>query len=248
MTSPVAKSFSWHRESTFEPIQTIELDQVTFSYGDGSPAIFSNLSFTLPVNSAPLFITGNGGSGLSTLLKILAVLIQPQSGRYLINGKDTTEMSFEEFLPIRMQIGYSFDIGGLFANRTLHDNLTLPLLYHKIMSADEAEDLAKTWAVEFGFERQASQRPAVVSGGLRKLVCVLRAFIMNPRMMVMDDPFTGIGMDASRKLVRMIQDRRESGALKHVFLTSRDEVWPHWLGCDSIFVDNGALRMEQRAA
>lgn len=228
-------------------IESIRFQDVTYAYDPTLAPVFEKMSFDMPVTS-PIFITGSGGSGLSTLLKLLAVLIQPQSGHYFINGQDTTEMSFEEFLPMRMQIGYSFDFGGLFANRTLHDNLTLPLLYHKICTPEEADAQARAWAVEFGFERQALQRPALVSGGLRKLICVLRAFIMNPQMVVMDDPFTGIGMDSSRKLVRMIQERREVGALKHVFLTSRDEVWPHWLGCDSIFVEGGKVRVEERKA
>jgi phospholipid/cholesterol/gamma-HCH transport system ATP-binding protein len=226
-------------------IESLRFEDVTYAYDVGLAPVFDKMSFEMPVSS-PIFITGSGGSGLSTLLKLLAVLIQPQTGSYFINGRDTTEMSFEEFLPMRMQIGYSFDFGGLFANRTLHDNLTLPLLYHKMCTPEEANEQARAWAIEFGFERQAFQRPALVSGGLRKLICVLRAFIMNPQMVVMDDPFTGIGMDSSRKLVRMIQERREAGGLKHVFLTSRDEVWPHWLGCDSIFVDGGKVRVEER--
>lgn len=229
-----------------DSIETLKFENVDFHYEDGD-SVFQNLSFEIPVNGN-IFVTGTAGGGLSTFLKLLVVLLQPQSGRYLVNGFDTTNMSFEEFLPIRMKIGYSFDYGGLFANRTLHDNLTLPLLYHKIATPSEANEIVARLASEFGFERQARQRPAMVSGGLRKLICVLRAFVMHPQMVVMDDPFTGIGMDASRKLVRLIQERRDAGELKHVFLTSRDEVWPHWLGCDSVVVDRDSIHIEQRQA
>lgn len=227
-------------------IQALKFEALSFAYQEGS-AVFRDLSVELPLNSN-IFVTGSPGSGQSTFLKILAVLVQPQTGSYFINGQDATQMSFEEFLPIRMQIGYSFDYGGLFANRTLHDNLTLPLLYHNVCSADEADEQVREMAVYFDFERQANQRPAMVSGGLRKLICVLRAFILRPQMAVLDDPFTGIGMDASRKLVRLIQERKEMGELKHVFLTSRDDVWPHWIGCDSLFIDRGAFRFEERKA
>ncbi len=88
----------------------------------------------------------------------------------------------------------------------------------------------------------------MVSGGLRKLICVLRAFILHPELVALDDPFTGIGMDASRKLVRLIQERKEAGELKHVFLTSRDEVWPHWIGCDSMHIERNAIRFDERKA
>jgi ABC-type transporter Mla maintaining outer membrane lipid asymmetry ATPase subunit MlaF len=225
-------------------IESVGFEGLTFFYESDRP-VFDELTFDVPMG-LNLYVTGSGGAGLSTFLKLIGVLIQPQQGRVVVNGKDTSEMSFEEFLPYRSKIGYSFDFGGLFANRTLHDNLILPLLYHKVCSVDEAHEQARRLAVEFGFERQAQQRPALVSGGLRKLICVLRAFIMHPQMMVMDDPFTGIGMEASRKIVRMIQERREAGELKHVFLTSRDEVWPHWLGCDSLFIEQGKPRLEER--
>ncbi len=227
-----------------ELIESIRFEGLSFSYDNERP-VFDNLTFDVPMG-LNIYITGSGGAGLSTFLKLLGVLIQPQTGRVVINGRDTSEMSFEEFLPYRSKMGYSFDFGGLFANRTLHDNLILPLLYHKVCSMDEAHEQAKNLAVDFGFERQAQQRPALVSGGLRKLICVLRAFIMQPQMMIMDDPFTWIGMDASRKVVRMIQERREAGGLKHVFLTSRDEVWPHWLGCDFLFIEQGKPRFEER--
>src|SRR5690606_33550704 len=115
-----------------------------------------------------IFVTGKPGGGQSTLLKLIAVLVQPQSGSFFINDHDTTEMSFEEFLPIRLKIGYSFDYGGLFANRTLRENLMLPLLYHKICSESEAAERAQAFAEEFFFSSQEHQRPAMVSGGLRK--------------------------------------------------------------------------------
>lgn len=232
--------------SSLSSIDSLSFEDVVFGYDSDRP-VFDHFSFDVPMNRN-IFVTGTAGSGQSTFLKLLAVLLMPTQGRYLVNGQDTGEMSFEEFLPIRTKIGYSFDFGGLFANRTLHDNLILPLLYHKICSPDEADEQARGLAAEFGFERQARQRPAMVSGGLRKLICVLRAFIMRPQMMVMDDPFTGIGMDASRKVVRIVQERRESGELKHIFLTSRDEVWPHWIGCDSLFIDQGKIRFEERKA
>jgi phospholipid/cholesterol/gamma-HCH transport system ATP-binding protein len=217
-----------------------------FGY-DAQNSVFKNLTLDVPLNRN-VFITGETGAGQSTFLKLLAVMLQPQSGHYFINGHDSVQMSFEDFLPIRMKIGYSFDYGGLFANRTLHDNLTFPLLYHKIFPIAEANEYVRQLAVDFEFSRQAHQRPANVSGGLRKLTCVLRAFIMNPEMIVLDDPFTGIGTDASRKLVRMIQDRRDAGQLKHVYMSSRDEVWPHWIGCDSLFINHDSVRFEERKA
>ena len=175
----------------------------------------------------------------------MAVLVQPQAGRYFINGVDTTELSFEEFLPYRRRIGYTFDYGGLFANRTLFENLALPLLYHKILSETaitaRIDELART----FRFENQLVQRPAAVSGGLRKLACVLRSFLLDPEMIVMDDPFTGIGPDASYKLIDLISEARRTRGLRHIFLTSREDVWARRLGGQTLWIEHEEISVRE---
>ena len=222
-------------------IETLRFEKAKFAYEEGQP-IFNSLEVDVPMNEC-IFVSGPNGSGQSTFLKLLAVLVQPQGGHYFINGVDTTEMSFEEFLPFRRQIGYTFDYGGLFSNRTLLDNLSLPLVYHKISTEAEAEDEIRQLAEKFKFVNQLGQRPAAVSGGLRKLVCVLRSFLMKPEMIVMDDPFTGIGPDGSTKLVELIHAKRTTGELKHVFLTSREESWAGRMGCKTLWIDQEKLRL-----
>ena len=217
-------------------ISSLQFVGARFSYEDQAP-IFSDLSMSISTGKN-VFVTGPHGSGQSTFLKLVGVLLQPQKGQYLINGQDTSQMSFEEFLPYRHLIGYTFDYGGLFANRTVLQNLTLPLLYHKLKSFEEAEHDVRTLASKFKFGNQLDQRPAAVSGGLRKLACVLRAFMMNPEMMVMDDPFTGVGNENAEKLIDFMVQKRTSGRLKHVFMSSRESTWPAILGCETLWLEN----------
>ncbi len=232
----------------FDGFKRLRFESMSFVYETGGPLVFEDFTADLPLGKN-VFVTGSAGSGQSTLLKILAVLVQPQSGRYYINEFNTTEMSLEEFLPIRLKIGYSFDLGGLMVNRTLRENLMLPLLYHKICGDEEAAERARKLAEEFGFKGQLDMRPAMVSGGLRKLITVLRAFILRPEMAILDDPFTGIGIDAARKVVRLIHERRETGELKHVFLTSRDGSWIRELDCVTLAVGRHSIELqEERAA
>ena len=227
-------------------IESLIFQSAQFHYEPAKP-IFKSLTVNVPLNCL-MFVTGPNGSGHSTFLKLLAVLMQPCQGSYLINGQDTTQMSFEEFLPLRRQIGYTFDFGGLFANRTLLDNLALPLLYHDLKTRDEAHAEIRALAKDFKFENQLDQRPAAVSGGLRKLACVLRSFLMGPEMMVLDDPFTGIGTESSKKLVELIIERRASNELRHVFLTSREEIWPARLGCRTLWIEKEQLELREGAA
>lgn len=222
-----------------DSIESMTLEKVSFSY-EGSQSLFVDFSLDVPVNKI-IRLVGQAGGGQSTLLKLLAVLLRPTSGRYLMNGSDTTEMSFEEFLPFRKKIGFTFDYGGLFANRTLRENISLPLMYHKIYPREEIDEKVNRYISEFRFSTQADLRPASVSGGLRKLVCLLRALIAEPEMLVMDDPFTGLDVESAHRIIEQIQNRRSQGGLKHVFFSSRDEVYPKRLGYESLCIGEGGV-------
>ena len=219
-------------------IRSLELKDVTFGYKDATAPMFENLSVVLPVGEN-ILVSGAVGQGTSTFLKLLAVVHQPQSGSVLVNGLDTSQMSFEEFLPLRTKIGYTFDYGGLFANRSLLDNMTLPLLYHKSFSFEESRQRGIDLANHFGFYNKLAERPASVTGGLRKLVSVLRTLLMNPEMLVMDDPFMGVDPQNVARLIKILNDRRERGDIKHIFLTSRDQNWPKELGCKRLLLHEG---------
>jgi phospholipid/cholesterol/gamma-HCH transport system ATP-binding protein len=227
-------------------IETLRFENVTFGYSATRP-VFDKLNFDFPVGKI-VMVDGAPGSGQSTFLKLLAVLMQPNSGSYFVNDLDTSQMSFEQFLPLRRLMSYTFDHGGVFANRTLLDNLTLPLLYHKICSVEEAVAEATALSKEFGFFRQIDDRPAAVSGGLRKLICTLRSFMQKPQMLVMDDPFTGLDGESVKKLIALIQSRRESGMLKQVFLTSRDETWAKKLEHDTLILNHGKIEFHENSA
>jgi phospholipid/cholesterol/gamma-HCH transport system ATP-binding protein len=228
-------------------VKSIEFKDVTFGYKDAEGPMFENLSAVLPVGEN-ILVSGDVGQGTSTFLKLLAVVHQPQQGSVLINGLDTSQMSFEEFLPLRTKIGYTFDYGGLFANRSLLDNMTLPLMYHKSFSFEESRQRGIDLATHFGFYNKLSERPASVTGGLRKLVSVLRTLLMTPEMLVMDDPFMGVDPQNIARLIKILHDRRERGDIKHIFLTSRDVNWPKQLGCKEIVLQEGRFDFKDLSA
>lgn len=227
-------------------IQSLVFENAGFAY-EGATRIFSELSVELPLGRNVL-VTGPAGNGQSTFLKLVAVLLQPEEGSLLINGQNTTEMSFEEFQPLRRLIGYSFDSGGLFANRTLHDNMTLPLLYHKMMEPEMAEEKVRKIAERFRFKNVLGLRPASVSGGLKKTVTILRALLLKPELLVMDDPFTGVDQESAKELVGLLSELREAGTLKHVYLTSREDNWAAKLGCDHLLINKGKIALAERKA
>ncbi len=193
-------------------------------------------------------VGGASGSGKSAFLKILAGIINPVRGSYFLNSSDASAMSFEQFLPYRKRIGYSFDFGGILANRTLWDNLMLPLLYHGEVPIDDAKKRVGELVDRFGLTSATDRRPASVSGGMRKACVVARAFVMDPEMVILDDPFVALDADVTRSLLMLIRERRAMGRLKHVFFTSRGDATTNEIATCTLTIESDAIQVSAKSA
>jgi ABC-type lipoprotein export system ATPase subunit len=191
-----------------------------------------------------VWVKADSGAGRSTLLQLMAGLLNPQKGKYLINDVNVAEMSFEEFLPYRLAIGYGFDFGGLIHNRTLLENVTLPLVYHKICTAKEAKEKAEHYFLKLGVFKLKNQRPSLVPGGVRKLTCLIRALIMDPELLLLDDPSVGLGQETSLKFFDCIHELRKNGQAQHVFISSFDEQLMSCLAHREIYLDCGQIHLD----
>lgn len=220
-------------------IESLKFEGVSFAH-DGQDPIVQNVDFDFPMNEI-LWVNAEEGAGKSSLLQILAGLQIPQSGKYLINGENVVDMSFEEFLPYRLQIGYAFDYGGLINNRSLFDNLMLPLLYHKIVSPEEAKERVQSMFNDFGISNVAHERPAHVPGRIRKLACLMRTLVMRPQVLLLDDPSVGLGQDSIYVFVDYMNSLRKQGFLNHVFFSSYDETFMNLFDYQIIHLNAGQL-------
>lgn len=203
-------------------IERIRLEKIYFGF-EGRGWVFEDLTFEPPKNPL-VWLKGAPGSGKSSLLKILAGLITPQSGRYLINDTDVLEMSFKEFLPYRFATGYSFDSGGLLSNRSLYENLLLPLVFHKTMDIDEASKRVLRWMEKFNLMSVKDQRPFSVTGSQRKSAVVLRTFIHYPQYVFLDDPMAGLKEDGRKAFAELFEECLNEHGLKQVLFSAEREL------------------------
>jgi phospholipid/cholesterol/gamma-HCH transport system ATP-binding protein len=224
-------------------ISAYALEHVSFKYAAGN-LVFDDVSMNLPIGRI-MHVTGPSGHGQSTLLKILALLSVPITGTIRVNGQPVSEMTFEEFLPWRIEIGYTFEGGGLLANRTLEENLILPHLYHNLSEPEEVKESIRKIAKRFKFEALLDRRPAMVSGGLRKLVTILRPVLLRPSFLLMDDPFSGLDPDTSRELEKLVLELRSNSEIETVYFTSRDETWPGRLNAQPLWVESGKIEIRE---
>ena len=227
-------------------IDSLRFEHAAFSYQEEGAAVFTDVTLDLPLGRTTL-VSGGARQGRSTVLRVLAGLSLLTEGAYLVNGSDVTNMSFEEFLPIRKQIGFSFDFNGLLASRTIWQNLMLPLEYHRTRSPRDASLFIERICRDFGLWELRDRHPAAVPGGARKACTVARAFVMEPEMALLDDPFVALDDVAAHALIAYVREGRAAGRLRHVFFTCQDEKWASRIGCDAL-IDVESQRVQNRLA
>ncbi|PIT99048.1 MAG: hypothetical protein COT74_12470 [Bdellovibrionales bacterium CG10_big_fil_rev_8_21_14_0_10_45_34] len=150
-----------------------------------------------------LIYSGSVASGKSHLLRALASLSLDERFDVLYNGKDTKTLSFEEFQPLRLNIGFASVRGGLLVNRTLRDNLLLPLRYHRI-EEDLGQKIVDNALLEFEFQKFQNRLPAYLPFEVIHLASILRALLLQPQVVILDEPWAGLEKDSVKQLLQLL--------------------------------------------
>lgn len=225
-------------------INSIEFTDVSFSFENNDPILeHTNLSFPL---GEVISLRGDRGSGRSTLLQLLAGLQLPTMGQIKFNGVSVSDLSFEEFLPYRLKIGYTFDLGGLISNRTLIDNLLLPLDYHNICSSKEAHDRVNYYIDKFNLGKAKEMRPANVSGGVRKLTCLIRSLLLEPEVLLLDDLTVGLSKPHVELFCSCMNDLRKANKNHTVIFSSYDEAFVKQVETSAIYFEGGQIYLHPK--
>lgn len=231
-------------------IQQIEFKDLNFKNSRGE-FVFRDLNMTLPAQGL-IWVKGEGGAGKSVFIKMICGLIAPTSGQVLINNEVINQMTFEEFLPYRCNMGYSFDFGGLINNRDIVGNLLLGCQYHQFQlnGVTDLQKRAEEYLDIFGLKEVAHDRPSAIVGRLRKAVSVARAFIHDPQILLLDDPSTGLRSETKKQLIQHIKNKLNEGIVKQVFVATDDEDFMSQLPAQIIDIKNQklTLRNERHAA
>lgn len=220
-------------------IKSIEFCDVSFGF-ENSDLVLERSSLAFPLGET-ISLRGDRGSGRSTLLQLLAGLQLPTMGQIKMNEINVSDLSFEEFLPYRLKIGYTFDLGGLISNRTIMDNLLLPLEYHNACSAKEARDRVDYYIDKFTLHKAKDVRPANVPGGIRKLTCLIRSLLMEPEVLLLDDLTVGLSKPQVDLFCDCMDDLRKAKKTHTVIFSSYDESFIRQIETSSIFFEGGQI-------
>jgi phospholipid/cholesterol/gamma-HCH transport system ATP-binding protein len=137
-------------------------------------------------------IIGRSGSGKSILLKHIIGLIKPDSGQVLVNGIDTAKLNDKELNEIRKVFGMLFQDAALFDSMTVGENVAFPLKEHTKLSKKEIDEIVEDKLLEVDLKNITHKMPSELSGGMRKRVGLARAIALNPKIVLFDEPTTGL--------------------------------------------------------
>jgi phospholipid/cholesterol/gamma-HCH transport system ATP-binding protein len=181
----------------------IRFENVSFAYG--AAPVLRDVSFTVAPGETVVML-GVSGSGKSTILKLVAGLVHPQSGRIWINGRDMTHAGEGEWSALRTKIGYVFQGGALFDSMTVGENIGYALLEHTNKSIAEIEQVARETLRFLNLSEEIiDELPDALSGGMQRRVAIGRAVAaVDPLIMLYDEPTTGLDPISTQAITELI--------------------------------------------
>lgn len=153
--------------------------------------VLDNLSLRINTGDTTVII-GRSGCGKSVLLKHIIGLLKPDSGHILIDGKDVAKMNEKELNDLRLKFGMLFQGAALFDSMNIYDNVSFGLHEHTSTPAAEMKKRVAECLQLVGLKDIEEKKPAELSGGMRKRVGLARAICMKPRILLYDEPTTGV--------------------------------------------------------
>ena len=153
-----------------------------------------------------LVILGGSGSGKSVTLRHMLGLEEPDRGRVLVEEEDITNLPEEELYRVRMKFGMLFQSGALFDSMTVFENIAYPLREHTDMAEEEIVRAVREKLELVDLPGTEHLMPVDLSGGMRKRVGLARAIVLDPKMILYDEPTTGLDPITAQKINELIND------------------------------------------
>ena len=181
-----------------------------------------------------LVVFGRSGTGKSVLLKCIVRLMQPDGGNVSIFGKDVMALGIDELNELRQQMGFLFQGAALYDSMSVRGNLNFPLIRNSSLTLKERERRLKDVLEKVSLEEAIDKMPADLSGGMKKRIGLARAIITEPKLMLYDEPTTGLDPITAKEISKLILDLQKELQMTSVIVT-------HDILCAKIIADRAVV-------
>ena len=198
-----------------KPLVSVEDISVSFGYHK----VLRNISLQVPAGQTVVLI-GESGCGKTVLMKTIIGLVRPVSGRVLFDDHDIGTLNDRQLSLLRLRFGFVFQNAALFDSMTVGQNVAFPLRQHGDYSSNEIREEVLSRLSEVGLpDDVVRKKPAELSGGMRKRVGLARALIMNPEIIMYDEPTTGLDPIMSDVINELILRTRRRNGVTSIVVT-----------------------------
>lgn len=183
-------------------------------------------------------VLGRSGTGKSVLIKIISGLLKPDRGSVKVLGREVGELNEHELRDLRLKIGFSFQNSALYDSMTVRENLEFPLVRNVTnLSRSEINKSVEEVLDSVGLSQAINQMPAELSGGQRKRIGIARTLIMNPEIMLYDEPTAGLDPTTCIEINELINEVKERYHTSSILIT-------HDLTCAKMTGDRLAMLLD----
>jgi phospholipid/cholesterol/gamma-HCH transport system ATP-binding protein len=187
--------------------------------GFGVQEVLKNVSLKL-YNGENLAVLGKSGSGKSVLIKCIVRLLSPDNGTISVFGEDVNTLNNERLAEIRKKIGFLFQSGALYDSMTVRQNLEFPLRRIKRnLTQKEVNDKVNEALENVGLSDALNKMPSQLSGGMRKRISLARTIVVDPLIMLYDEPTTGLDPATSDEISLLINDIQKKYKTSSLIIT-----------------------------
>ena len=184
--------YKWHTYKVYPSGRPDAVEFIDTYKAFGRTRILRGLNMGLPEGMVSM-ILGPSGTGKSVCIKHMVGLLYPDQGDILVHGESVPNMPDDDLFEMRKKFGLLFQDGALFGSMNLYDNVAFPLRQHTEKGEDEIEDIVMRRLNEVGLGLRADKVPNELSGGMRKRAGFARALVLEPDIVLFDEPDSGPG-------------------------------------------------------
>lgn len=197
--------------------RVILIEDVYKSFGDLHILRGINLELFEQEN---LVVLGRSGTGKSVLIKIISGLLNPDSGVVNVLGHSVPDLNRKELNELRLDIGFSFQNSALYDSMTVRENLAFPLIRNvQNLSRKEINNSVEKVLESVGLIDKLDQMPSELSGGQRKRIGIARTLIMNPKIMLYDEPTAGLDPITCNEINQLMNNVKEEYHTSSIIIT-----------------------------